>query len=123
MKLYRLLIIDDEIRFADMLSRRLRLRGCECRVCHTGKEALDIVKKEDFFLILLDLHLPDIYGTEVLAQIKADDPVTPVIVLTGHGTEKDRQVCMDLGAHAFMHKPLRIDTLMTILGEIRGAPA
>jgi DNA-binding NtrC family response regulator len=118
MKQYHLLIVDDEKRFADMLAKRLMLRGCHCEVCFNGREALDRIERTDFSLVLLDLHLPDIYGTEVLARIKNVDTRTPVIILTGHGTEKDRQACLQLGAYAFMHKPLGIDDLMAILAKI-----
>jgi len=118
MKQYHLLIVDDEKRFADMLAKRLMLRGCHCEVCFNGQEALDRIERADFSLVLLDLHLPDIYGTEVLARIKNVDTRTPVIILTGHGTEKDRQACLQLGAYAFMHKPLGIDDLMAILAKI-----
>jgi len=89
MKQYDLLIVDDEKRFADMLARRLNLRGCSCSVCYSGQEALDILLQKRFHLILLDLHLPDIYGSEVLARIKKIDSKTPVIIVTGHGTQKD----------------------------------
>jgi two-component system, OmpR family, response regulator len=119
MKQYHLLIIDDEKRFADMLAKRLVLRGCNCDVCYRGQEALDLIERNNnFSLVLLDLHLPDIYGTEVLTRIKNFNTNTPVIILTGHGTEKDRQVCMQQGAYAFMHKPLGIDELMAILARI-----
>jgi len=118
MKLYNLLIVDDEQRFADMLARRLKLRGCNCEVCYSGRDALDILELKNFHLVLLDLHLPDIYGTEVLTRIRKYDERTPVIIVTGHGTEKDRLECMQQGAHAFMHKPVGIDELMTILAEI-----
>ena len=118
MKLYNLLIVDDEQRFADMLARRLKLRGCNCEVCYSGRDALDILELKNFHLILLDLHLPDIYGTEVLTRVRNRDEKTPVIVVTGHGTEKDRRECMQQGAYAFMHKPVGIDELMTILAEI-----
>jgi DNA-binding response OmpR family regulator len=67
---------------------------------------------------LLDLHLPDIYGIDVLKGLKTIPTATPVIILTGHGTEKDRKACMQHGAYAFMHKPLGIDELMTILARI-----
>ena len=123
MKQYHLLVVDDEQRFAEMLARRLNLRGCNCEVCYNGREALDILKRKKFHLILLDLHLPDIYGTEVLARIRKNDERTPVIIVTGHGTEKDRQECMQQGAYAFMHKPVGIDELMTILAEIGEMPA
>ncbi|MGD8292912.1 MAG: response regulator [Desulfobacterales bacterium] len=118
MKLYNLLIVDDEQRFADMLARRLKLRGCNCEVCYSGRDALEILELKNFHLILLDLHLPDIYGTEVLTRIRNSDEKTPVIIVTGHGTEKDRRECIQQGAYAFMHKPVGIDALMTILAEI-----
>jgi DNA-binding response OmpR family regulator len=118
MKQYNLLIVDDEQRFADMLARRLNLRGCNCEVCYRGREALDILKRKKLDLILLDLHLPDIYGTEILIRLRKFDDRTPVIIVTGHGTEKDRRECMQQGAYAFMHKPVGIDELMTILAEI-----
>ena len=118
MKQYNLLIVDDEQRFADMLARRLNLRGCNCDVCYSGREALKILKKKKVHLILLDLHLPDIYGTEVLTRIRKYDARTPVIIVTGHGTEKDRKACMQQGAYAFVHKPLGIDDLMAMLDRI-----
>ncbi len=118
MNQYSLLIVDDERRFANMLAKRLTLRGCQCDVCYSGRQALDLVGQRDFFLILLDLHLPDIYGTEVLRRIKEVDPKTPVIIVTAHGTAKDRKECTRLGALAFVHKPLGIDELMEILARI-----
>jgi len=120
MKHYNILIVDDEKRYTNMLAKRLTLRGCFCEVCYNGKQALEILKCKKFFLILLDLRLPDIYGIEVLTRIKESLVTTPVIILTAHGTKKDRQECMRQGAYTFMHKPLRIEALMTILERIRG---
>src|SRR5210317_732503 len=122
MKQYNLLIVDDEQRFADMLVKRLGLRGCHCEVCYNGQQALDLVRQKKFFLILLDLHLPDIYGIEVLKRIKEISAMTPVIILTAHGTEEDRQACLQQGAYAFWHKPLGIDKLMAILARIGETP-
>ena len=121
MKHSDLLIIDDERRFGKYLVRRLKLRGLTCCVRHDGQSGLDILSCKKFKLILLDLQLPDIYGTEVLACIKKNCPETPVIILTGHGSENDRQECMALGAYAFMHKPLDIDALLSIMAQIESA--
>ena len=118
MKQYNLLIVDDEQRFVDMLAKRLRLRGCHCDVCYNGQQALDLIRQKNFFLILLDLHLPDIYGIEVLTRIKGISAMTPVIILTGHGTEEDRRACIQQGAYAFWHKPLGIDELIAVLARI-----
>jgi len=118
MKQYDLLVVDDERRFADMLAKRLNLRGCNCEVCYSGQEALNILKQKNFSLVILDLHLPDLYGSEVLRRIKKESAETPVIILTAHGTEKDRQECMKIGAFDFMQKPLIIENLMAILDQI-----
>ena len=118
MKQYDLLIIDDERRFADMLAKRLNLRGCECEVCYSGREALDVLKRKNFSLVILDLHLPDLYGSEVLSRIKKINAQIPVIILTAHGTQKDRQECMQIGAYDFMQKPLVIEKLMATLAQI-----
>lgn len=118
MKRYDLLIIDDEKRFANMLAKRLSLRNCYCDICYNGRQALELVRRKNFFLILLDLHLPDIYGTEVLKGIRSITSTTPVIIITGHGTEEDRRICMQEGAYAFLHKPVGIDKLISILAQI-----
>jgi DNA-binding NtrC family response regulator len=112
------LIVDDEQRYADMLARRLRLRGLTCQVRYDGRTAIDMVTREFFPLVVLDLRLPDLYGIEVLTWIKRCRPETAVVILTGHGTEKDRELCMARGAYAFMNKPLDIDRLMAILARI-----
>ena len=121
MKQTDILIIDDEKKFAAMLSKRIQLRGYSAGVCYDGKTGLKWIKENKgcVALILLDLQLPDIYGTKVLAGIKDLYPDIPVIVLTGHGTEQDRQECERLGAYQFIHKPLKIDTLTAILENIR----
>ncbi len=119
MKHFDLLIVDDEQRYADMLAKRLRLRRLTCKVCYDGRTAIDLVGEETFPVVILDLRLPDLYGTEVLTRIKQRRPETAVIVLTGHGTDKDRDQCIARGAHAFMNKPLDIDWLVAMMARIK----
>jgi two-component system, OmpR family, response regulator len=113
-----ILIVDDERRYADMLARRLKLRGMVCKVCYDGQTAIDCVKQDFYPMVILDLRLPDLYGTEVLKRMKTSRPEIEVIILTGHGTEMDREQCMAVGAHAFMNKPLDIDRLMGIMDRL-----
>lgn len=122
MKHIDVLIIDDEIKFADMLSRRLSLRGITCRACYDGLSGIQWVKENPgcAALILLDLKLPDMYGTQVLAQIKEIDPAAPVFIITGHGTRDDEKTCLDLGAAEFIHKPVSIEKITTQLTHTRG---
>jgi len=119
MKHLDILIVDDEQRYADMLAKRLGLRSLTCKVCYDGRTAMDIVAEETFSVVILDLRLPDLYGTEVLTRIKQCRPETAVIILTGHGTEKDREQCMSRGAHSFMNKPLDIDRLVAMMARIK----
>jgi DNA-binding response OmpR family regulator len=119
MKRFDILIVDDEQRYADMLARRLMLRGLTCDVRYDGQTALDALANVSVPAVILDLRLPDLYGIEVLKAIKKGWPETTVIVLTGHGTEKDRQACMALGAHTFMNKPLDIERLLAIMAKIK----
>ena len=119
MKHLDILIVDDEQRYADMLAKRLGLRSLACKVCYDGRTAMDIVAEETFSVVILDLRLPDLYGTEVLTRIKQCRPETAVIILTGHGTEKDREQCMSRGAHSFMNKPLDIDRLVAMMARIK----
>lgn len=119
MKQIDLLIVDDEQRYADMLAKRLGLRGLACEVRYDGRTALEALAEASFPAVILDLRLPDLYGTEVLKEIKRCRPETVVIILTGHGTEKDRQECMALGAYSFMNKPLDINRLLAIMAGIK----
>ena len=118
MKHFDILIVDDERRYADMLARRLQLRGMVCKVCYDGRTAIDCVQQDFYPMVILDLRLPDLYGTEVLKRMKSCRPEIAVIILTGHGTEMDREQCMAVGAHAFMNKPLDIDRLLAIMDRL-----
>jgi two-component system, OmpR family, response regulator len=120
MKHYGLLIVDDEKRYADMLARRLQLRGITSCVCYDGGSALEIISRDPIPIVLLDLRLPDMYGLEVLAKIKAHRPETVVVILTAHGTHGDKEQSVALGAYAFMNKPLDIDWLVTLMDKIKG---
>jgi DNA-binding NtrC family response regulator len=65
--------------------------------------------------MILDLKMPGIDGIEVLRRVKKTHPKIEVIILTGHGTEADREVCMKLGAFAYLQKPVDIDQLSATL--------
>lgn len=115
------LIIDDEERFATMLAKRLHLRGYVSTVMYDGESGLEALQQHDFKVVLLDLRLPGISGEEVLERLKKKQPDLPVIILTGHGTDKDRELCMQLKAHAFLNKPVNISSLVNLFEEIFAA--
>jgi DNA-binding NtrC family response regulator len=114
------LIIDDEKRFATMLSKRLSLRGYLCEVVYDGETGLEMLPRHPFKVVVLDLRLPGLSGEEVLERIKIEQPDLPVIILTGHGNEKERQVCMGLKAHSFLNKPVDLSNLVDLFETIIG---
>jgi DNA-binding NtrC family response regulator len=121
MKHIDVLIIDDEIKYTDMLSHRLSLRGITCQVRYDGRSGLQWIKENPGVadLVLLDLKLPDIYGTKVLARVKQIDADLPVFIITGHGTREDEEECLALGAAEFIHKPVSIEKITTFLHSVR----
>jgi len=121
MKQNTMLIVDDEQKFVEMLARRLELRGIKCSFCFDGQSGIQKVKDSTFDMVLLDLRLPDIYGIEVLKEMKKIREDIKVLILTGHGTDEDRVKCLELGAYKFMQKPVNIEDLLIIMNKINGA--
>ena len=111
----KVLLVDDERDFVQTLSERLIMRDMGSAVAYDGESALTMIADEEPEVMILDLRMPGIDGIEVLRQVKSTNPDIEVIVLTGHGTEKDKDVCMELGAFAFLQKPVDIQLLSKTL--------
>lgn len=114
----KVLLVDDEIDFVTTLSNRLGMRGIKTDVVHDGQEALDYVKDEEPDVIVLDLKMPGMYGMEVLRRLSKTNPDIQVVILTGHGTDRDEEEAQRLKAFDYLSKPTDIDTLAD---RIRGA--
>ncbi len=113
----KVLLVDDEREFVQTLSERLLMRDMGSTVAYDGESALAMVQEEEPEVMILDLKMPGIDGIEVLRRVKASRPDIEVIILTGHGSEADRKVCMDLGAFAYLHKPVNIEQLSDTLKQ------
>jgi CheY-like chemotaxis protein len=111
----RVLLVDDEREFVQTLSERLQLRDMGSAVAYDGQSALELVNEDEPEVMIIDLKMPGIDGMEILRKVKATRPEIEVIVLTGHGSEADREKCMQLGAFAYMQKPVDIDQLSETL--------
>ena len=107
----RVLLVDDEREFVQTLSERLLMRDMGSAVAYDGESALEMIKEDEPDVMILDLRMPGIDGIEVLRRVKATQPEIEVIILTGHGSEADRKVCMELGAFEYLQKPVDIDKL------------
>ena len=107
----KVLLVDDEREFVQTLSERLIMRDMGSAVAYDGESALNLIKEDEPEVIIVDLKMPGVDGLEVLRKVKETRPQIEVIILTGHGHEEDRQLCMDLGAFAYLQKPLDINVL------------
>ncbi len=110
----RVLIVDDEENIVELLKFNLELKGYEIEYAYDGEEALKKAKEIKPSLILLDLMLPVISGTEVCRKIREDDELkdTPIIMLTAKNMEKDKIYGLELGADDYITKPFSIKELM-----------
>jgi CheY-like chemotaxis protein len=113
----KVLLVDDEREFVQTLSERLNMRDMGSAVVYDGEAALNMVQDDEPEVLVIDLKMPNLDGFEVLKKVKVTHPEIEVIVLTGHGSEDDRLTCMELGAFAYMQKPVDIEELSFVLKE------
>jgi two-component system KDP operon response regulator KdpE len=107
----RILLVDDEVSIQRALAPLLRSRGYEVVVAGTGADALQIVATRAPDLIVLDLGLPDLEGTEVCRRIRGESQV-PIIVLSARSGEGDKVSALDLGADDYVAKPFSPEELL-----------
>ncbi|MFH1887324.1 MAG: response regulator [Pseudomonadota bacterium] len=109
---FKLLLVDDEEEFVQALAERLQMRDLESDMVYDGEQAIGYVEDKEPDVMVLDLKMPGIDGIEVLRQVKKAYPDTQVIILTGHGTEKDEERAKSLGAFEYLEKPVDVDKLV-----------
>lgn len=107
----RILLVDDEVAIQRAVGQLLRARGYEVDVAGTGTQALELFAARTPTLIILDLGLPDLEGTEVCRQIRTLSKV-PIIVLSARGAEADKVNALDLGADDYVTKPFGTEELL-----------
>ncbi len=105
-----ILIVDDEIKISEVLKSYLEKLGYSVLCAQNGKQAIEIFKKNDFSLILLDLMLPDISGEELCSIFRKDSRV-PIIMVTAKVEESDMLHGLNLGADDYITKPFSLKTL------------
>jgi DNA-binding response OmpR family regulator len=113
----KVLLVDDEKEFVQTLSERLQTRQLPASIVYDGQQALDYVEKDAPDVIVLDLMMPGIGGIEVLTRLKQSNPQIEVVVLTGHGSEREEQLAADLGAFAYLTKPVNIEVLAEVMRD------
>lgn len=110
--LMRVLIVEDEQDLQNILVKRLNVEHYSVDSCGNGEDALDYINMATYDLIVLDIMIPGINGLQVLQRLRADNNITPVLLLTAKDTIDDRVTGLDLGADDYLVKPFAFDELL-----------
>lgn len=108
----RLLLVDDEVGYLEVLSKRLGRRGFEVTATCSGAEAIRALRDRDFDLAVVDLKMEDIDGIELLKILRQMLPGLKVIMLTGHGSERAARDGLSQGAFDYLMKPVDLELLV-----------
>jgi DNA-binding NtrC family response regulator len=115
----RVLLVDDEADFVEMLSLRLNEIGERVTPAYSGRECLEILGQKTIDVVILDIRMPGMDGIETLREIKKRFPLVEVMMLTGHGTTETAVEGMKLGAFDYLMKPADFDELLLKLENAR----
>jgi DNA-binding NtrC family response regulator len=107
----KILLVDDEQDFLDVMSERMRNRGMDVTTASSAKEALEMVKDQTFDAIIVDLLMPEMDGLEALENMKKINSDLQVILLTGNATVEKGIEAMKLGAMDLVEKPADMNSL------------
>jgi two-component system, cell cycle response regulator DivK len=118
----KLLLVEDNEMNRDMLSRRLVKRGFEVGIAVDGLEGLAAARTGDYDLVLMDMSLPNLSGWEATQQFKAnpEHAKIPVIALTAHAMEADRQQALEAGCDEYETKPVELPRLLEKINRLLG---
>lgn len=115
---FRVLIVDDEEDFLVTLVNRLNKRNIETTGVKSAEEALELIKKKIFDVVVMDIKMPGgMDGIEALREIKKLQPIAEVILLTGHGSVETSIEGMKLGAFDYLLKPVKLEDLIPKMAQ------
>jgi DNA-binding response OmpR family regulator len=115
----RLLIVEDELRMANLLRRGLSEEGHSVMCAYDGADGLELARQYEFDAIVLDVMLPKVTGFEVARRLRAEKNATPVLMLTAKDSVPDIVQGLDLGADDYMTKPFAFDELVARLRAMK----
>ena len=113
----KVLLVDDEKDFIESLAERLQLRDFEVTTALNGIDALSLIQKNDFDVIVLDVKMPGKDGIETLKEIKKTTQLSQIIMLTGNATVESAIQGMKLGAYDYIMKPTVTEDLIELINK------
>ena len=120
----KLLLVEDNEMNRDMLARRLEKRGYQLVIATDGLMGIDLARKENPDLILMDMSLPGLDGWQASRQLKSDTHTAgiPIIALTAHAMAEDREKAMAAGCDEYETKPVELQSLLTKIQALLARP-
>lgn len=113
----RLLLVDDEEGYLEVLSKRMAKRGLSVLTAESGAAGIQALRRYDVDVAVVDLKMEDMDGLELLKIFKKMDPDLNVIILTGHGSEKAAREGLAFGAFDYLTKPCDLNELLEKIGQ------
>jgi len=117
----RILVVDDEENTRIGLSKLLSQEGFEVESAANGNDALDLLGQKKVNLVISDINMPDMNGLVFLRELSRKFPSTSVIMITAYGGVESYLEAMNLGAYEYLHKPVRMDELRSVMKKIFNA--
>src|SRR3989338_10248786 len=115
---YKILIVDDEPLIRESLYEILRIEGYRVQMASSGEDALRVLNKSDFDIVVTDFKLPKMNGIELLENIKKEKSKTEVILITGYGSIETAVEAMKKGAFDYITKPINDSEIKIIISKI-----
>jgi len=113
----KLLMVDDEVKFLESISKRLALKNFDVTTAATGQEAIESAEKGFFDVAVVDFQMPGMDGVQVLNALKERHKYLEIIMLTGHATVDSAVESTKLGAFKYLEKPYDFDNLVDTIKE------
>jgi DNA-binding NtrC family response regulator len=117
----RILVVDDEENTRIGLSKLLSQEGFEVESAANGNDALDLLGQQKVSLVISDINMPDMNGLAFLRELSRKFPSTNVIMITAYEGVESYLEAMNLGAYEYLHKPVRLDELRSVMKKIFNA--
>jgi len=110
-----ILVVEDDVVFCKLLTRFLDKNQYQTKDAQSAKQAFSLLQEKSFDLAILDYRLPDDNGLSILKNIKKENKVGKVIIITRYGDEEVASQAIELGADAYISKPINPDELLTVI--------
>ncbi len=111
----RVLLVDDEPDFLDMLALRLEVEGMDVHCVYSGMECLKYLAEDDFDVVFLDMLMPGMGGVETLDEIRKNAYQVEVVIMTGHGPAEGLRKCAGLGVYDTLFKPADFKDVLRVI--------